>query len=270
MRTSSCSSVRMVATTFLFTLVSACVRMKTADGASLPPSSFQVSGADSSSQVLADPTSTLESSDAAPNRILRREPQAETFPTLLATEDLDFASHREAFRRLSAPNRALPTSEPTSTKTTERPRITERAKIFASKTFEDEAEPSTTTTVEPTTVEYTIEGDDICKTCPSLWMESSRPMTDQCSNAESLSSFFAMNIDARNAESVQKSDYVKCTRTITCPEPHMLVKWLDSDLCDLHAPSTVDGTNQFTYTCNGTHWTMHGFPIASVICGSAT
>ncbi|CAD6190669.1 unnamed protein product [Caenorhabditis auriculariae] len=112
-----------------------------------------------------------------------------------------------------------------------------------------------------------VEQTDICSSCPPLWMNATLDMKSQCSNYESVSTFFEMSIDGRSAQKIDDSSSIKqCTRTITCPQPHMLVKWHDSELCDVHAPSVTD-ERTFTYKCNGTHWTMHGFPLTSVICG---
>lgn len=116
-----------------------------------------------------------------------------------------------------------------------------------------------------------VEKSDICGSCPPIWMKNTAEMKDICSNHESVSTFFSMTLDKRNAQSVvDTSDLKECTRTITCTEPHMLVKWHESELCDVHAPSTgslvTEVSNMFVYKCNGTQWTLHGFPLSSVVC----
>lgn len=116
-----------------------------------------------------------------------------------------------------------------------------------------------------------VEKPDICGSCPPIWMKNTAEMKDICSNHESVSSFFSMTLDKRDAQNiVDTCDLKECTRTITCTEPHMLVKWHESELCDVHAPSTgslvTDISNTFIYKCNGTQWTLHGFPLSSVVC----
>ncbi|UMM29501.1 hypothetical protein L5515_011825 [Caenorhabditis briggsae] len=116
-----------------------------------------------------------------------------------------------------------------------------------------------------------VEKPDICGSCPPLWMKNTAEMKDICSNHESVSTFFSMTMDKRDAQNiVDTSDLKECTRTITCTEPHMLVKWYESELCDVHAPYSgsliTDSSNTFIYKCNGTQWTLHGFPLSSVVC----
>ncbi|KAF1758100.1 hypothetical protein GCK72_014558 [Caenorhabditis remanei] len=116
-----------------------------------------------------------------------------------------------------------------------------------------------------------VEKPDICGSCPPIWMKNTAEMKEICSNHESVSSFFSMTLDKRDAQNVvDTSDLKECTRTITCTEPHMLVKWHESELCDVHAPYTgslvTDTSNTFIYKCNGTQWTLHGFPLSSVVC----
>lgn len=66
---------------------------------------------------------------------------------------------------------------------------------------------------------------DICGSCPSIWMKKSAEMKNVCSNHESVSTFFSMTMDKKDAKNVEDySDLKECTRTITCAEPHMLVK----------------------------------------------
>lgn len=66
---------------------------------------------------------------------------------------------------------------------------------------------------------------DICGSCPPIWMKNTAEMKDICSNHESVSAFFSMTMDRRDAQNVvDSSDVKECTRTIVCSEPHMLVK----------------------------------------------
>ncbi|CAI2351419.1 unnamed protein product [Caenorhabditis sp. 36 PRJEB53466] len=169
--------------------------------------------------------------------------------------------------------------------------ITKNAKIFAAKIDERSETPNKeeeeVTQPEPVIVPtrddnkvhddrdlfeaLQVEKPDICGSCPPIWMKNNAEMKDVCSNYESVSTFFSMTMDKRDAKNIiDRSDVKECTRTITCSEPHMLVKWHESDLCDVHAPSSgslvTDSTNTFVYKCNGTHWTLHGFPLSSVVC----
>ncbi|CAI5449893.1 unnamed protein product [Caenorhabditis angaria] len=132
-----------------------------------------------------------------------------------------------------------------------------------------------------------IPKPDICATCPNLWLNNTAEMQNICSNYDAVSTFFSMSLDKHSAKKVEdSSSHMECTRIVTCSQAHMLVKWKDSEICDVHAPTAgsdidpnpnnTNGTieksvpNTFIYKCNGTHWSMHGFPLQSVICAVTT
>ncbi|PAV77886.1 hypothetical protein WR25_05916 [Diploscapter pachys] len=110
-----------------------------------------------------------------------------------------------------------------------------------------------------------LEKPDICEKCPKLFLPQNESMATLCSNYNAISTFFSMGIDERRGDTEEWSDNEKCTLKITCSQPHMLVKWKDSEVCDVHAPTEGDRT--FVYTCQNGQWTMHNFPISGVICG---
>ncbi|CAB3406675.1 unnamed protein product [Caenorhabditis bovis] len=114
---------------------------------------------------------------------------------------------------------------------------------------------------------WTSKETNICDSCPEIWMNSETPMSNLCSNHKSIVDNFTMDVDTRKPTTVDDTnDAIECTRQTFCTEPYMLVKWADSDLCDVHSKTHNDQSRTFTYNCNGTHWFMQGFPIESVVC----
>ncbi|CAA16348.1 Glycoprotein [Caenorhabditis elegans] len=239
------------------------------------------------------PTEAASISAQLDNVPLRRMP-------VLNAQD-DYSSHIQQFRQAKTfpspqPTEPLATvdsaaasaaSASTTDKTVDPPRISNRepshAKTFAVKTDtrseKSKIEEKTSRDEGSNNVHndrdlfeaLQVEKPDICGSCPPIWMKNTAEMKDICSNHESVSAFFSMTMDRRDAQNVvDSSDVKECTRTIVCSEPHMLVKWHESELCDVHAPSTgsliSDISNTFIYKCNGTQWTLHGFPLSSVVC----
>uniref|UniRef100_A0A1I7XR76 Sushi domain-containing protein n=1 Tax=Heterorhabditis bacteriophora TaxID=37862 RepID=A0A1I7XR76_HETBA len=104
----------------------------------------------------------------------------------------------------------------------------------------------------------------MCSSCPPLFMVVTENISTLCSNWENVIGSFAISLDSQKQVNDIQTTISHCTRTVRCIQPYMLVKWHESNVCDVHM---ADEKGSFDYKCNGTHWTMQGFPIDSITCG---
>ena len=120
-------------------------------------------------------------------------------------------------------------------------------------------------------------GLGMCSTCPEVMISTTEQLRQQCDNWRSVEDNFLMKMDLEPPKVRETYTASECFKTVTCPEPHAIVRWVrrlspstdpvrwfDYSMCDIH--NAVKDVPSFDVKCNGTHWTMHGYPLDAVTC----